>query len=237
MTRAHDWREAWRRLAQRVGRLRPGSGHPVSLAALDAEYASGNWDHFGEPPEAPRYRTLAQIVRTWGQRPRVLDVGCGSGQFAREFKAGELGDYLGVDLSGEALRRARNLGLPHGQFVAADFESWRPDRPWDVIVFNEVIGYAVRPDRLVRDFGGWLSPGGVVVISYFRSGNFEAIWRRVLAEWEVRFATEIAGPAGRVWDIRVLSRAPDSRARGGDHRSAPAHRGPARNDLPPCAAS
>jgi SAM-dependent methyltransferase len=193
------------RLIQGLRRLRPGSGRPVPVAALNAEYASGSWDHFAGSDEAVRYQAVRDVVRRRLHRPRLLDVGCGSGQLARQFESGELAEYLGIDLATEGLRRARALGLPHGQFIEADFETWRPPSPWDVIVFNEVIGYALRPDRTVRAFRRSLAPGGIVVISYYRSGNYPAIWRRLLRGWTVLESVELHGAGDRIWDLRVLA--------------------------------
>jgi SAM-dependent methyltransferase len=114
-----------RRVVQRLQRLRPGSGRPVPVAALNAEYASGHWDHFAGADEAARYQAVRDLVRSRHRQPRLLDVGCGSGELARRFAAGELAAYLGVDLAAEGLRRARALGLPQARFVEADFETWR----------------------------------------------------------------------------------------------------------------
>jgi SAM-dependent methyltransferase len=183
----------------------------VPVAALNAEYASGHWDHFAGADEAARYEAVCALVRSRHRQPRLLDVGCGSGELARRFEAGELTEYLGIDVAAEGLRRARARGLPHGQFVEADFETWRPQERWDVIVFNEVIGYALRPERTVRDFGRSLAPGGSIIISYYRSGNFAAIWDRLLRGWTVLESRELHGANDRVWDLRLLVPATPSR--------------------------
>jgi SAM-dependent methyltransferase len=94
-------------LTQRLIRGPRGGGKPVPEDALDAEYTSGNWDHFFDEREAPRYAALASLIRAHAaQPPRLLDVGCGSGRLAAQFSPGELGGYLGMDLSTEGLRRA-----------------------------------------------------------------------------------------------------------------------------------
>jgi SAM-dependent methyltransferase len=200
-------RRALRRAAYGLVLARLGAGRPVPASALDAEYAGGRWDHFGGAAEAPRYAALTRLVRATATQPRLLDVGCGSGALAACFGPDELGGYLGTDLSAEGLARARALGLPHGNFVQGDFETWRPPAgtAWDAIVFNEVIGYARWPGRLVRDFGRWLAPGGRIVISYYRAHNFAAIWRAVERGWHVAHTEELRDTEGRVWDLRTLA--------------------------------
>ena len=140
-----SFRRILHRLAQRFIHGPRGGGKPVPEAALDREYASGNWNHFFDERELPRYAALAQLIRAHAvQPPRVLDIGCGSGRLASLFTPNELADYLGMDLSNEGLRRAEKIDLAKARFAHGDFETWRPaeTETWDVIVFNEVIGYA-----------------------------------------------------------------------------------------------
>ena len=183
-----------------------GKGKPVPEIALDAEYTSGNWDHFFDNRESPRYEALAGLIRAHAaQPPRLLDVGCGSGRLPAQFAAGELDTYLGVDLSVEGLRRAKKLGLPATEFVHGDFESWRVNGRWDVILFNEVIGYARDPGATVAAFLPALAPGGVAIVSLYRWGNHDAIWRRIGRKAITVQHLEIQGPPGVIWDIRVLA--------------------------------
>ncbi len=194
-----------RGLAQRFIHGPRGGGKPVPETALDAEYSSGNWDHFFDGRELPRYETLTGLIRAHAaQPPRLLDVGCGSGRLAAQFSPGELGAYLGVDLSGEGLQRAEQLGLADARFFHGDFETWRPGEAWDVIVFNEVIGYARDPGVTVAAFLPALAPGGVLIVSLYRWGNHAAIWRRIGRNATVLKSLEAGGPASVIWDIKVL---------------------------------
>jgi SAM-dependent methyltransferase len=195
-----------RGLAQRFIHGPCGGGKPVPETALDAEYASGNWDHFFDPRELPRYAALTGLIRAHAsQPPRLLDVGCGSGRLPMQFAAGELGAYFGVDLSLEGLQRAKKLGLPNAEFAHGDFESWRTTGRWDVILFNEVIGYARDPGGTVAAFLPALAPGGVAIVSLYRWGNHAAIWRRIGRNATTVKHLEIQGPPGVIWDIRVLA--------------------------------
>ena len=192
------------RLAGAFGREARGGGRPASEPALDAEYASGRWDYFFGPDEAPRYDLLVRVVRETHARPRVLDVGCGSGRLAALLAGGPLTEYLGVDLSREGLRRAGALGLPAARFVHGDFESWRPDGQWDLIVFNETVGYARDPGRVAAAFARSLAAGGALVVSYFRAGHHLAIWRRLAARFQVTREETVANARGQTWDVKVL---------------------------------
>lgn len=176
-------------------------------SALDEEYASGNWNHFFDERELPRYQALAGLIRAHVvQPPRVLDIGCGSGRLASLFLPDELAGYLGMDLSNEGLRHAEKLGIPNASFIHGDFETWRPAETeiWDIIVFNEVIGYARNPGETVASFLPFLAPGGVLVVSLYRWGNHAAIWRRIGRRTLVKSHLEVQGPPGVVWDVKLL---------------------------------
>jgi len=196
---------ACRRLKFLLWGKRLGLGQPVPSAALDHEYASGQWDHFFGPHELARHETLLALIRLSAPRPRLLDLGCGSGRLASLLPPGSVEGYLGVDISGTGLDRARSLALPHGQFLQADFEQWTPPSGhYDVITFNECLGYAPDPLRTARRFAATLRSGGVVIVSHFRSGNYLAFWQRLSREFAFTQPRVVTNDRGQVWDLRVL---------------------------------
>lgn len=181
-----------------------GYGRPVSQAAVDGEYLSGAWDHFHQLPELPRQSVVVGYVTQLHPRPAILDLGCGSGRLAQLFQPHPFRHYVGVDLSPEGIRRARELGLRQCEFHEGDFETWTPPARFDAIIFSECIGYAVDPGALVARFLPWLEPGGTVVISHFRFGHWQAHWRRVHQHAEEFEATTVANARGQTWDVRLL---------------------------------
>jgi len=187
-----------------------GYGRPVERAALDGEYRSGAWAHFHELPELPRQSVVVGCVTELYKNPAILDVGCGSGRLAQLFQPHAFRRYLGVDLSAEGIRLARGLGLARCEFVEGDFETWRPAEKFDVIIFSECIGYARDPGALVAAFLPWLEPGGTVVISYFRSGHWQAYWRRIDRHLQVFQAMSLANGQGQTWDIKLLRPRPSA---------------------------
>jgi trans-aconitate methyltransferase len=135
----------------------------------------------------------------------VLDVGCGSGRLATVLQRYPLAYYLGVDLSSEAVARARNLKLPAMEFVEGNYETWRPDRRFDAILFNECIGYARDPAATLAAFRGHLTDEGLFFLSHYRFGSHRAQWRRMERVCEVRYATTIVSSKKQAWDIKILS--------------------------------
>lgn len=181
-----------------------GYGRPVDQAAVDGEYRSGAWAHFHQLPELPRQSVIVGYVSQLHPRPAILDLGCGSGRLAQLFQPYPFRRYLGVDLSPEGIRMARELQLKDCAFAEGNFESWLPAEKFDVIIFSECIGYAHDPGALVARFLPWLEPGGTVVISHFRYGHWQAHWRRVEQHLKIFEATTVANAQGQTWDIKLL---------------------------------
>jgi trans-aconitate methyltransferase len=199
-------------VARAYGRLRfmlwgerLGLGRPIRQDALDHEYESGAWDHFFGAAELPRHEALLELIHLIAPRPRLLDLGCGSGRLASLLTPDTVSDYLGVDLSAAGLARARSLTLPHGNFLQADFERWTPEPGrFDVIAFNECLGYAPDPLHTALRFAATLRPGGALAVSHFQSSNHLAFWRRLSRAFEFPAARVVTHPSGQTWDVRLL---------------------------------
>ncbi len=194
------------RLLQKFVRDPAGYGRPIAKDALDREYRSGNWDHFFGWDELPRNLVLAGAINFhFPDAPRVLDLGCGNGRLATVFQRYAFSRYLGVDLSTEAIARARALGLPRMEFSEGNYETWRPDEQFHAISFNECIGYASDPAATLRAFSAHLAPGGLFFLSHFRFGTYAAQWRRMAGVCDTVHATAVMSADGKqVWDIRML---------------------------------
>lgn len=189
--------------------LRPiGYGHPVPKVALDAEYRDGHWEHFHAAAEQPRYAAILRMIAAFGgDCPAILDVGCGSGRLPLLLEPERRRHYVGVDLSTEGLARARRLGLADAEFIEGNFETWRPVGKFDVIVFNESIGYARDPAAVTRAFARQLNSTGILIVSQFRFGHHRALWRRILRGAQVRAHDVVSPPNGAppmTWDVRAF---------------------------------
>lgn len=87
---------------------------------------------------------------------RVLDIGCGYGRWAEEL-AGKVGEYVGVDFSGELLRLARARQLPHTHFQRLAAQEISPatlerSGPFDLFICSGILIYLndADVDRLAR---------------------------------------------------------------------------------------
>jgi len=141
---------------------------------------------------SPRYDLLNRVLsggrdRSWRKtavrlaRPqrarRILDLGTGTGDLAFEFVRARdfTGEVLGLDFSGEMVRRAREKASARGvsnrvQFREGDaLDIPEPDGYFDIVS----IGFGVRnfedPERGLLEAHRVLAPGGrLVVLEFFR---------------------------------------------------------------------
>ena len=148
---------------------------------------------------------------------RVLDVGCGTGSFARRL-AEHFEDIAitGVDVSAGMLAEARRktAGAPNARFVQASAEALPfPDASFDVVVSASALHYVPDPARALRETARVLRPGGrLALLDWDRGRWWMALMDRFLsvvdpAHGRTLTAGEIAGlmtAAGL--DVRVLER-------------------------------
>lgn len=96
-----------------------------------------------------------------GQGRRLLDVGCGSGDFLLRMRARGW-DVLGVepDPVAAAAARRNDLDVRDGMLADAEF----PDDTFDAIVLSHVIEHVHDPIALLQECGRVLRPGGMLVL-------------------------------------------------------------------------
>jgi len=120
---------------------------------------------------ARRIRRLTTLLRAHGIRPpaRILDAGCGTGNYAREL-ARRGYRVVGVDGSPELLvaARAKRAGaFARPTFVRADLRTYRPSTPFAAAlcrgVLNDLLGAPAR-DAVCTTLARALVPGGVLLL-------------------------------------------------------------------------
>ncbi len=137
-------------------------------------------------PGLLRRRELAvETVRSYG-RPRVLDVGCGSGRIGELVLEAGAGDYVGVDFAEEMLALARTRLARFGdrtQLIEADFMDSSLDGPFNVILALGLFDYLPDPDRFSRRMLELCGSGGCVVGSFPAWSLIKGPIRKVRYEW------------------------------------------------------
>lgn len=131
-----------------------------------------------------RYReinTLRQkeLLTEFGKRTsgrKILDVGCGEGQFV--YTANQNGwKALGIDLSEPAIQLCKKFGA---NARSIDFFSAELDREkFDVIVMSELIEHVPHPGRFLKRAEELLLAGGFL---YLTTPNFRSLTERSLRQ-------------------------------------------------------
>ena len=97
---------------------------------------------------------------------RVLDFGCGTGWMSLFLaKAGY--DVVGVDISEDAIRLAREAAAADAvqgvEFLAADYEGFRPSQEFDYVLFHDALHHAEDEQAAVDAAYRALKPGGAMI--------------------------------------------------------------------------
>ena len=110
---------------------------------------------------------------------RVLDAGCGSGRIVTRL-AGLFPEsrFVGIDLSAEAIRTAREdaaaRGLNNAEFIAADlsgFDASADAESFDLITTFDAVHDQGRPLNVLKGIHRALKPGGVYLMQEIKGSS------------------------------------------------------------------
>lgn len=138
---------------------------PVAYDAIAEQYRESKWLLFRHYIE--RY-TVVELLGDLRDRT-VLDLACGEGVYAREFKRSGAAAVTGVDLSAQmiALAEAEERKEPLGcNYVCEDAATFTPPAQVDVVTALYLLNYArtrMELDRMFRACHRALRPGGRLV--------------------------------------------------------------------------
>jgi 2-polyprenyl-3-methyl-5-hydroxy-6-metoxy-1,4-benzoquinol methylase len=96
-------------------------------------------------------KMLSVLTGSGGERPSLLDVGCGYGglqTFALSKKV--LLDYTGIDVAQNMIEWAR-ANVPSGNFIQGDVLEYRFDRQFDYVVCNGILTQKLETPGLEMD--------------------------------------------------------------------------------------
>ncbi|HVR42636.1 MAG TPA: glycosyltransferase [Thermoanaerobaculia bacterium] len=105
-------------------------------------------------------RRLAVLRRHLASEARLLEVGAGNGLFG-EMAATEF-DYVGIDLSEDAVRAARGRGLEVYRASLSHFVN--TGSPFDAVTLFHVFEHLADPHDALATISELLKPGGIVLL-------------------------------------------------------------------------
>lgn len=122
-----------------------------------------------DPTTEDRRRLLASALRQFlilGNRPgKVLDAGCGNGEFSA-FIRGLGFEVVGIDIASGAIRRAQKA-CPDASFYIGSLEDKIPFRDglFDAIWCTEVLEHLFDVHACLSEFNRVLREGGVLILT------------------------------------------------------------------------
>jgi SAM-dependent methyltransferase len=139
----------------------------IKKVLWDKEFSGTKWDFIDDTAGDCVYAPLEKYAKNGS----ILDLGCGPGNTANEVAESGYQKYVGVDISEEALAKARKRTTQTGRdgknfFEQGDFISYAPAGTFDVILFRESM-YHVPTGKIKETldrFAKYLKPEGVFVI-------------------------------------------------------------------------
>ena len=140
------------------------------------KYANLGKEDVFDPITGARCQDLMKWFSRFGIGRKVLDVGCGLGQFV---DLANRGGWIaeGLELSRGAVDFARRHGLPVKQldFLSAEIKP----NSYDLVTLFEVIEHVPNPVEFIYRAGEVVGPGGFV---YLTTPNFASVDRWLLGE-------------------------------------------------------
>jgi SAM-dependent methyltransferase len=194
---------------------RPHDGGTV--LAESGDHRQAHWDaaYAGKGEQGvswfePRPETSLAILRAIGADPELplVDIGGGASQLVDALLDGGWRSVSVLDLSEEALSRARRrLGsrAERVDWIAADVTKWQPDRVYgtwhDRAAFHFLVDEADR-NAYVSTLRRALAVGGHAVLATFASDGPERCSGLPVARYDAAALAEVLGPGLELLDER-----------------------------------
>ena len=179
--------------------------YEVDRKAWEHQYAKGHWEALRGLPEVGRYAVIIGYCRFFKPDASILDVGCGEGVLLERLKNAGYVHYVGIDISQNAIARAKGKDHLYAEFHCSTAEAYVPARKFDIIVFNEVLYYLKDPCAVVDALSRHLASNGIIIISWFdKNKKNVTFWKRLFAHSALLDRTQVRNGQGHSWTITVV---------------------------------
>lgn len=168
-------------------------------------YARGWHQRMANHVYGMRYRAVQRMIAPL-RVASVLDVGCGTGDYAQLFDSRRV-RYLGVDISEKMIAECRLL-FPGHQFAVADGDAIdQPDDSVDLVLSIGVLEYLPDPVQHLRELARVTRPGGSIVAAVQNGSNrSRRLDRPIRAALDSAIGKGIRRALGRRVDAARVSR-------------------------------
>lgn len=137
---------------------------------------------FDNPDRALFKQIGDEIAGRYGMTARVVDVGCGNGNFLRALHERGFANLVGVDL---LENRAEGI-----EFVQADIFDFEPREPFDVAVSMMNVEHVGDVEAYLRRFMSFVRDGGMIVLNTIDDSSVIYRVARAMERVGFRFAAK-----------------------------------------------
>jgi 2-polyprenyl-3-methyl-5-hydroxy-6-metoxy-1,4-benzoquinol methylase len=169
----------------------------MSLFKTQKEYYDQRWarEEFANALQASRCAAILGAIASLDlNKPRILDLGCGSGWLSAILA--QFGPTAGIDLSDHAVREASKR-YPWIQFYAANVleptESLQLGE-FDIVVSQEVIEHVPDQIKYLKIAADFLKNGGFLILTTPNARTFDAMDEQLRQSWSDQPLEELVTP-------------------------------------------
>jgi len=173
------------------------------------QYKSGRWKNLRSDKERERYSTIIEfIAKHSNKNPSVLDLGCGEGILCERMKNESYSEFVGMDFSSESIKQAVEKNLDKAVFKVADLHYFKPEKKYDVIVFNEAFYYVHDSEKakVLQIMMDALTENGIIINSIYREGAGSWEYFEIYTLQQIDFKTVTTSEAKTYWKIGVYNK-------------------------------
>ena len=195
------------RLPQRLSAAAdaPLRGIVKSQQRWDRRYERGALDRLKQVDELAHYGLIVGYFHYFKRNGSILDVGCGEGILLERLGPHAYSQYVGLDISAEAIRRA--CGKPHERAIlrCVDVNTYTPPGRYDAVVFNESLYCFEAPLDVVHRYERCLKSDGVLIMSIVDFPEAGRYWSALGASYRVLDEVTVTNKSGVSWTCKVLT--------------------------------
>jgi trans-aconitate methyltransferase len=143
-----------------VSRYAPNS---IKRLAFEEKMKQGVWDY----TTADKTAELLESIGKYAHNGNILCLGCGSGSLVEALSRDSFKTFIGVDLSRDAIEKAKRLENDKIIFHLGDIYSFECNEKFNIIVFEESIYYIPPFKRLkmLKRYQKYLTDDGVFIVT------------------------------------------------------------------------
>ena len=186
--------------------LLPYSPRRITRQNWDLQFKHGHWDFLWSNDELIRYNYIYNLLSEYLRQDfKILDLGCGEGNLYKHIQSLDLTDYVGVDISEEAITKAKRLFNGNGKFICEDLCKYNPEDSYDFIIFNESLYYLDKPIAVINRYKKFLKKEGKIIVSmWYDKVKNNKLWKRIDSNFKIESQKTINNNKGISWIIKVL---------------------------------